>query len=155
MASVLVVRWISVSGGVSLGAREPCGEGHGAEADQRRSTLIATRHFDRSRVINVFHHQESMGTQSEPFHESCATSWVFRSGRDGEGSVTVGLVNSLGHWYRHSRFRQAHNRNCGTVILRPEIVQLTISSAFWLEHFGQVIPSSLPSKPGGTIALKG
>jgi hypothetical protein len=44
----------------------------------------------------------------------------------------MGLVNSLGHWCQHSKFSQAHNRNCGMVILRPEIVQITIGSAFWL-----------------------
>ena len=41
----------------------------------------------------------------------------------------MGLVSSLGHSCRHSRFRQAHMLNCGMIFLRPEIVQLMIGSA--------------------------
>jgi hypothetical protein len=40
--------------------------------------------------------------------------------------------SSLGHLCKQFGFLQAHIRNCGTVILRPEIVQLMNGLAFWL-----------------------
>src|SRR5437588_12412615 len=40
---------------------KPCGKGHCEGADQRRSTLITTRDFDRPPVIDAFYQQESMG----------------------------------------------------------------------------------------------
>lgn len=39
---------------------------------------------------------------------------------------------SRAHLCRQIGFRQAHIFNCGKVILRPQIVQPTIGSAFWL-----------------------
>jgi hypothetical protein len=52
---------------------------------------------------------------------------------------------SLGHSCLQSWFTQAHRSTRGIVILRAEIVQLAVGSA-WLRHFGQVIVSSYPVK---------
>lgn len=82
------------------------------------------------------------GTQRGALHESYATSWV-------------GVLNSLGHWCRHSRFTQAHKCNSGRVSLRPEIVQLLIGSTLWLRHFGQVIFPSISRKVDGRVSLDG
>ena len=40
--------------------------------------------------------------------------------------------SSLGHLCRQVGFTQAHMRNCGMVILRPESVQVMKGLAFWL-----------------------
>src|SRR6185295_15051114 len=87
--------------------------------------------------------------QREPCYGSYAPSWIWRSGHVGDIPVTMGLVNSLGHWCRQFGFEQAHRRNSGTIILRPEIVQLSIGSAWWVRHFGQVIFPFCPRKSGG------
>jgi hypothetical protein len=78
--------------------REPCGEGQCEGADQRRSTFITTRRFDRPRLINALYHQESMGTHSaNPWTAHTQTLGSVAPGKAGEGGATMGVVNSLGH----------------------------------------------------------
>ncbi len=112
--------------------RIPCGDGNWERAGHWHSTMITPRRFDRLPVINALDHQEAMGTYSRNLSVAHTTSWVSRSGQVKEAGVTMGVVISLGHSWRHLRFRQAHTRICGGVILRPHIVQLRVGSAFGL-----------------------
>jgi len=57
---------------------------------------------------------------------------VFETGSRPFSLCHVAYSSSLGHLCRQVGLTQAHIRNCGMVIFRPEIVQLMNGSAFWL-----------------------